>query len=355
MKLHVPVASTKSPSTAHGERSCTSAVSCSRRACLAAVAGAAGLGAWGTPKPARSDNYPSRTVRWVLPFAPGGGPDVLTRQFLPRLNAVLGQTVVVDNRVGAGGMLAADHAAQQPPDGYTWLLGASTHVTQRILQPKVAFDPVKSFTHVTRLSTAPSVLVVAAIAPWRSVSELLEAARAQPGKFNYGSGGVGSAAHLAGASLVHHAGVEAVHIPYRGSVDLAGALAAGDIQFAIPTASTALPLVQAGRLRALAVTSAQREASLPELPTLREVTRSDDLVQVGWTALWMPAGVPAAIVRRVFEAFRTVYADAEVQRAHSAAGVTVALSASEAEAVAFVAAEQAKFARIVAATKIQVN
>ena len=314
-----------------------------------------GAGAWGTTMPARADTYPSRSIRWVLPFAPGGGPDVLTRQILPRLNAVLGQTVFVDNRVGAGGMLAADHAAQQPADGYTWLLGASTHVTQKILQPKAAFDPIKNFTHVTRLSTAPSILVVAATAPWRSVHELLEAARAQAGKFNYGSGGVGSAAHLAGASLAHHAGIEAVHIPYRGSVDIAGALSAGDIQFAIPTASTALPLVQAGRLRALAVTSAQREASLPALPTLREVTRSDDLVQVAWSALWMPAGAPAAIVRRVFEAFRTVYADAEVQRAHSAAGVTVALSASEAEAAAFVAAEQAKFARIVTATKIQVN
>ena len=355
MKHPASAAARRRTSAANGEHTSTAAAPCSRRAWLAAVASTAGLGSWGTPVPALAYSYPSRNIRWVLPFAPGGGPDVLTRQFLPRLNAALGQTVFVDNKVGAGGMLAADHAAQQPPDGYTWLLGASTHVTQKILQPKVAFDPVKSFTQVTRLSTAPSVLVVAATAPWRSVNELLEAARAQPGKLNYGSGGVGSAAHLAGATLAHHAGFEAVHIPYRGSVDLAGALAAGDIQFAIPTASTALPLVQAGRLRALAVTSAQREASLPELPTLKEVTRSDDLVQVAWTALWMPAGVPAAIVRRVFEAFRTVYADAEVQRAHGAVGVTVALSASEAEAAAFVAAEQAKFARIITATKVQVN
>jgi tripartite-type tricarboxylate transporter receptor subunit TctC len=301
----------------------------------------------------RAQAYPSRPVRLVVPFAPGGGPDVLTRQFLPRLSAALGTTVFVENKVGAGGIVAAEYAAQQPPDGYTLLLGASTHVTQKLLQPKAGFDPVKGFVHVTRLSTSPSLLVVAADSPYRSLDELLAAMRAAPGKLNYGSGGIGSAAHLAGAALVTHAKTELTHIPYRGSVDLAGALAAGDIAFAIPTASTVVPLLGSGKLRALAITSTQRDPQLPNLPTLKELTGNDDLVLVGWTGIWLPAGTPAAIVHTLFEAHVKAYADPEVAKAHAALGVTLALSASEAEFSDFVAQETAKMARIVKAAHIE--
>ena len=300
-------------------------------------------------------SYPSRTIKLVVPFAPGGGPDVLTRQFLPRVAAVLGQTIFVDNKVGAGGIIAAEYVAQQAPDGYTLLLGASTHVTQKVLVPKAAFDPVKGFTHVTRLSFAPSLLVVSADAPYKSLDDLLNAARAAPGKMNFGSGGIGSAAHLAGAALVQQARIEAVHIPYRGSVDLPGALISGDIQFAIPTASTVVPQLQGGKLRALAITSAQRDALLPNLPTLKELTGSDDLVLVGWSGLWLPAGAPPAIVRTLFDAHAKVYADPEIVKAHAALGVTVALSASEGEFSDFVAAESAKIARIVKAARIEVG
>ncbi|MFY9513634.1 MAG: tripartite tricarboxylate transporter substrate-binding protein [Rubrivivax sp.] len=300
-------------------------------------------------------NYPSRPIKLVVPFAPGGGPDVLTRQFLPRLGAVLGQTVFVENKVGAGGIIAAEYAAQQPPDGHTLLLGASTHVTQKLLQPKAGFDPVKGFSHVTRLSYAPSLLVVATDAPYKSLDDLLKAARATPGKLNYGSGGIGSAAHLAGAALAQQAGVEVAHIPYRGSVDLAGALIAGDVQFAIPTASTVVPQLQSGKLRALAITSAQRDALLPQLPTLKELTGSDDLVLVAWSGLWLPAGTPAPVLRTLFEAHQKVYGDPEIVKAHAALGVTVALSASEAEFSSFVAAESAKYARLVKAARIEVS
>ncbi len=316
------------------------------------LAGALPAAPWGVQaQPA----YPARPLRLVVPFAPGGGPDVLTRQFLPRMNAVLGQTVFVDNRVGAGGIIAAEYVAQQPADGYTLLLGASTHVTQKVLQPKAPFDPVKGFSHVTRLSYAPSVLVVVADAPWRNFDDLLRAARAAPGKLNYGSGGVGSAAHLAGAALAHQAGIAATHIPYRGSVDLPGALFAGDVQFAVPTASTVLPHLQAGKLRALAVTSAQREPALAAVPTLKELTGSDDLVLVAWSGIWLPAGAPREVLRTLFDAHAKVYADPEIAKAHAALGVTVSLSASEAEFSDFVAAETAKITRIVKAARIEVG
>ncbi len=299
--------------------------------------------------------YPERPIRFVVPYAPGGGPDVLTRQILPRIGQVLGQTVYAENKVGAGGMIAAEYVAAQPADGYTWLLGASTHVTQKLLQPKAAFDPLKSFAHVIRLSTAPSLLVVSAASRFKTLQDLLAAARAEPARLNYGSGGIGSAAHLAAAALVQQAGVDCVHIPYRGSAELAGALESGDIQFAIPTASTVVPLLQGGRLRALAITSGQRDAQWPELPTLRELTGSADLELVAWSGLWLPAGTPKPILGKLFAVHRQVYADPEVIKAHALLGVSIALSASEGEFAEFVAAETAKLARIVKATRLAVN
>lgn len=314
-----------------------------RRDALAALLAAAGGGA-GT---ASAQAWPERPIRFVVPYAPGGGPDILTRQILPHIGRALGQTVYAENKVGAGGLIAAEYAAQQPPDGYTWLLGSSTHVTQKLLQPKAQFDPLKSFVHVTRLAFAPSLLVVSANSRHRTLAELLAAARAEPGKLNYGSGGVGSAAHLAAAALVQQAGVQCAHIPYRGSTELGAALESGDIQFAIPTASTVVPQLQSGRLRALASTAGQRDAAWPDLPTLRELTGAADLELVAWSGLWLPAGTPPAITARLFALHRAVYAEPEVVKLHAQLGVTIALSASEAEFGAFVAAETAKLARIV--------
>lgn len=321
-----------------------------RRALLAALAlPTLGMGL------ARANSYPERPIRFVVPFAPGGGPDLLTRQLLPLIGKALGQTVFAENKVGAGGLIAAEYAAQQPPDGYTWLLGASTHVTQKLLQPKAQFDPLKSFAHVTKLSTAPSLLVVAVASKYKTLAELLAAAKAEPGRLNYGSGGIGSAAHLAAAALCQQAGVQCAHIPYRGSAELGAALESGDIHFAIPTASTVAPLLQAGRLRALATTAGKREAPWPELPTLRELTGSADLELVAWSGLWLPAGTPPAITSKLFAVHRTVYADPEVLKLHAQLGVTVALSASEGEFGEFVAAEQAKLARIIKQANVVVS
>jgi tripartite-type tricarboxylate transporter receptor subunit TctC len=319
------------------------------------IAGAAAL--LGAPALLRAQSpYPgARPVKLVVPFAPGGGPDTLTRQFLPRLGAALGATLFVDNKVGAGGIIAAEYAAQQPADGYTLLLGASTHVTQKVLQPKAAFDPVAGFTHVTRVSYSPSLLVVGADAPYKTLADLVKAAQAAPGKLNYGSGGVGSAAHLAGAALAMVAKLDVVHIPYRGSVDLPAALLAGDVHFAIPTASTVVPQLQSGKLRALAITSAERDPLLPGVPTLKELTGSEDLVLVAWSGIWLPAGAPASVVNTLYEAHTKVYADPDVVKANAALGVTVALSASPREFSDFVAAETAKITRIVKAARIEVN
>jgi tripartite-type tricarboxylate transporter receptor subunit TctC len=214
---------------------------------------------------------------------------------------------------------------------------------------------VKGFTHVTRVSYSPSLLVVAADSPYKTLADLLKAAQAAPGKLNYGSGGVGSAAHLAGAALATVAKVDVVHIPYRGSVDLPAALAGGDVHFAIPTASTVVPQLQSGKLRALAITSAERDPLFAGVPTLKELTGSEDLVLVAWSGIWLPAGAPGSVVRTLYDAHAKVYADPEVVKANAAFGVTVALSASEREFADFVAAETAKITRIVKAARIEVN
>ncbi|TRZ65347.1 MAG: tripartite tricarboxylate transporter substrate binding protein [Rhodocyclaceae bacterium] len=305
----------------------------------------------------QAQSFPGRAVRMVVPYAPGGGPDVLTRMLQHRLSAALQQTVFIENKVGAGGIIAAEYTAQQPADGHTMLLASSTHLTQKVLQPKVAFDPVQGFSHVTQVSTAPSLLVVSAASPYRTLDDLIRAAHAAPGKLFYGSGGIGSAAHLAGAALAHFTRMQLTHVPYRGSVDLAVALKSGDIQFAIPTASTILPLVGAGdgKLRALAITSASREESLPQLPTLKELTGSDDLVLVAWSGIWLPAGAPQAVIKKVFDAYHKVMTDTEVIQAHAKLGVTVTLSATPAAFSSFVAAELAKFQRIVDATGLRLK
>ena len=326
--------------------------STTRRQALAAVA--AGLLA--APAAVRAESpYPSRPIKLVVPFPPGAGPEVLIRQFLPKLGAAVGGSFFVENRVGAGGMIAADYVAQQPADGYTLLLGSSAQITQKLLQPKTGYDPLTSFTHVMRLSTTPSVLVVPGNSPYRTLDDLVKAARSAPAPLAYGSGGIGSPAHLAAAALAHWGRFEANHIPYRGSVDIPQALAGGFIQFAIPTVSTVLPLMQGGKLRALACTSAERDPSVPDVPTLKELTGSDDLVLVPWGCLWMPAGAPPAVVKLLFDGLTKVYADPELVKASAHQGITIALSKSPAEFAAFVAAEQAKMARIIKAAKIELN
>jgi tripartite-type tricarboxylate transporter receptor subunit TctC len=182
---------------------------------------------------------------------------------------VLGKgTVVVENIVGAGGILAAQSVARMAPNGYSLLLGASSHVVQKAMQPSVQFDPLNDFAHITRTAFSPSILVVGADSPYKTVEDIVAAAQKEPGKLNYASGGVGSAAHLCGAAMVLQAKIDVVHVPYKGSVEIVPSIITGATQFAFPIASTAIPQIRAGKVRALAVTSAQR------MPALRTCPRS---------------------------------------------------------------------------------
>ena len=303
---------------------------------------------------AQASDFPSRPVRIVVPFAAGGGPDILTRKMGVKLAETLGKgaIVVVDNVVGAGGILAAQNVARAAPDGYTLLLGASSHLVQKAMQPSVAFDPMKDFAHITRTAFTPSVLVVSATSSFMTVEDLVTAAKKDPGKLNYASGGVGSAAHLCAAALAIHAQMDVVHVPYKGSVEIVPSIISGSTQFAVPIASTAIPQVQGGKVRALAVTSAQRMPALPGVPTLAEVFKTQELALDAWFGLWAPAGTPPAIVDVLFKATVKAYEDPALRTDSEAVGAIVALSASPAEFTRFMQAETVKLDKIVKAANL---
>lgn len=291
--------------------------------------------------------YPTRPVKIVVPFAAGGGPDVEMRRIAPKLAEALGGAVVVENRVGAAGIVAAEVVAQAAPDGYTLLAGSISQVVQKILRPEARFDPHTSFTPITSTNVSPAVLIVPVESPIKSAKELEAAIRAKPGAFNFGSGGVGTAAHIAGATFVSLQKLSATHIPYRGSVELMPALLGGQIQFAFPIAGTGVPHVKSGKARALAVTGAKRLPSLPEVPTMRELFGDELYVQESWGGLWAPAGTPAPVVARLFTAMTQALADPALRAQFQAGGAEVEVSASPTEYAAFMKAESAKWARLI--------
>ena len=318
---------------------------------------AASAAAWLPSLAARAaEPYPTRPVRVISPYAAGGGPDVQLRQAGPVLGEGLGQPVVIENKVGAAGVLAAQYVAQQPADGYTLLMGSNTHLIQKALQPDLKFDPVADFKPVANLASSPTVLVVRADAPWKTLDELVADAKAKPGQMNYGSGGIGTSAHLAGATLASLAGLTVTHIPLKGSVEIAASLLRGDTQFAFPVAGTGVPQVKAGKLRALAVTSRRRLPLLPEVPTLDERLNNELAVQESWFGLWAPAKTPDAIVAALYAAMAKTVRTPALQASFEAAGNEAALLGDSPQAfAAFVRSEHRKWAEIVRLGGVTVN
>ena len=291
--------------------------------------------------------FPSRLIRIIVPYAAGGGPDVQARQFAPKFSEAIGQTLIVENKVGAAGVLAGQYVAQAAPDGYTVLLGSNTHLLQKLLTPELKFDPLNEFAFVSNITTGPTVLVVRADAPYTRAEDLIAALKANPGKLNYGSGGIGTSAHLAGATLVALAGSRAVHIPLKGSVEIAASLLRGDTEFAFPVSGTGVPQVKGGKLRALAVTGRIRLPQLPEVPTLYEVMKNDLTIQESWFGMWAPSKTPPDVVKKLFNATVKALADPALRQQFEAAGGVAAPSESPEAFAAFVRREYAKWGEIV--------
>jgi len=246
---------------------------------------------------AAADDYPSRSIRLVVPFAPGGAVDALARVIAKPLAERLGQPVVIYNRGGAGGMIGMDEVAKSASDGYTLLLDHSGLTYMPGFYRTLPFDPVKDFDAIVVAVSGIYVLAVNIDLPVKSVAELIAYAKANPGQLSYGSAGIGSSLHLAGEFLKRAAGVDIVHVPYKGPAPAATDLIGGQIQMMFGPPVTVLPLAQAGKIRALAVTSAKRSALAPELPTMAETLPGFEVV--GWYGLAAPAGTPKGVIARL--------------------------------------------------------
>ena len=242
--------------------------------------------------------YPSRPVKFILPFPPGGGTDILGRVIAEQLSANLGQPVVTENRGGAGGNVGAEAAAHSAPDGYTIVLVAPSLAISKTLYSKLNYDPVKDFAPISLVATVPNVMITNPAVEAKNLQEFIELARSRPGAMNYGSGGAGTSNHLAGELFNIVTGTKLVHVPYKGvNLAMQGVLA-GEIQLVFIGIPAALPHIKAGNLRALALVAPQRSPALPEVPTVAEAGLKDFEVTT-WYGILAPAGTPRPIVSRL--------------------------------------------------------
>src|ERR1700741_973242 len=257
--------------------------------------------------------FPEKPVRFVIGFTPGGPSDILARAVGQKLAERWGQQVVIENRPGAGGNLAAEAVAKSAPDGYTWLLGNNSILaTNQTLYRSLGYDPVKDFAPVSLVAVQPNILVVNPQLPVKSVAELVEYARKHPGKLNYASSGSGAAAHLAGELFKAMAGVDLVHVPYKGAQPALTDVIAGQVQMMFATSASVIPYIRAGRLRALAVTTPQRSASAPEPPTGGEAA-VPGFEATTWHGVVVPSATSSAIVARLNEEMNSVLQEKDLQ------------------------------------------
>jgi tripartite-type tricarboxylate transporter receptor subunit TctC len=272
--------------------------------------------------------YPVKPLRMIVPFPPGGGTDAMARVLAPKLGEGLGQSVVIENRGGAGATIGTEVAAKSAPDGYTLFLMTVTNTVSMSLYPNLKFDLVRDFTPITKLATTPHVLVVHPSLPVRTVKELVALAKARPGTLVYSSSGTGSVSHLAGEYFGFLTGTKMLHVPYKGGGPSVTALVSGEVAVGFATMPSVLAQVKSGRLRGIAMTTAQRSAALPQLPTVAESGIAN--FDVGsWYGLSLPAGAPRDIVARVHDVTHKALAFPDVKEKLGAAGFEVLLSTPE--------------------------
>jgi tripartite-type tricarboxylate transporter receptor subunit TctC len=295
---------------------------------------------------AAGEAYPSRPIRLVVPFPPGGPLDVVARAIGQKLTDAWGQPVIIDNRPGAGGNIGADLVAKGAPDGYTILEGAlSTHAVNVSLYSKMPYDPIRDFAPITLVAVTPNVLVLNPSVPANSVQELIAYAKAHPGKLSFGSGSNGSAGHLAGEAFKTEAGVDMVHIPYKGGAPAMQALLAGDTQLMFDNLSNSTPQLKAGKIKALAVTTAKRSALAPELPTLAEAGLPGFDIYTWW-GFMAPAGTPKEIITKWNAEVTRILVTPEMKAFFAQQGAEPAPTSPE-EFSALIRREITKYAKIV--------
>ena len=307
---------------------------------------AAGIAMVLPPVDAQTAAWPTAPVRIVVPFSAGGASDVLTRVLAEKLTGKLGQNFIVDNRTGAGGNIGMDSVRGAPADGYT--IASATVGTLSINQflfSKMAYDPAHDFEYVSMIWENCNVFVVAAQHPAKTVQEFLAWARKQPKGVTYGSAGVGTTPHLSGELFRARTGIQALHIPFRGAAQSMPALVAGDTDFAIDNVASYMPLIRAGKVRALAVTSADHWPTLPEVPTMAQAGVRDFVV-TSWGTFVMPKGTPAPIIAKLSAAVQAIASEPAVQQRFLETGAR-AISSTPQEAIAFAERERVKWKEVV--------
>ena len=307
-----------------------------RTLALATALAAANLGA-----DALAQGYPTKPVRLVVGFAPGGAADTVGRALAGGLSRELGQPIVIENRAGAGSSIAADNVAKSPPDGYSVLIASPAAISVNpALNPKLPYKP-GDLAPIAQVSSSPLVIVVNPATGIKSVKELIAAATKAPGTLNYATSGVGSAPHFGAAYFSQVTGVNMVHVPFKGGSPAVVSVVAGDTQLTFATPPSVLPMVKAGRLRALAVTNRERSPLMPEIPGMAEAGLPDYAISF-WYGIFVPAGTPPEIVKKLFEATVAAARRPEFKEALAREGTEVSISRSSEDFAAFLA-EDAKF------------
>jgi tripartite-type tricarboxylate transporter receptor subunit TctC len=313
-------------------------------ACAAAFAGIGN---------AAAQEYPSKPIRLIVPFAAGGAPDVVARNLAQRLSQRVKQPVVVENRLGAGGNIAYEAVARSAPDGYTMVLATTGVATNVSLYKQLSYDAIKDFAPITMVSRSPHVVVTQPSLPVNTIQDLIALARAKPGQLSYGSAGSGTILHLAGEMLSIKTGVKLMHVPYRGGTLALNDLMGGSIQLMFSDIASAVPQIKAGKLRAIAVTGAQRTLSLPDVPTVAEGGVPGYAIEA-WFGLLAPAGTPAPVINRLNREFTAILAEQDFKDKMLDLGLELAGSSPE-EFGSFVRGEVTKMGDIVKASGASLN
>jgi tripartite-type tricarboxylate transporter receptor subunit TctC len=300
---------------------------------------------------AQSPRWPERPVRVVVPFAPGGGTDILARLIASRFAEEFGQQFVVDNRAGAGGIVGSEIVARANPDGYTLCLVSTSYSANPALY-KLSFDPVKGIAPISLVAAGPLILVVNPSVPARSLKEFVALARAKPGSLNFGSSGAGGSIHLAFELFRQMSGADMVHVPYKGTGPALADLIGGQIQFMFASAPSAIPQIKSGKLRALAVTTEKRAPSMPDLPSVSEAVPG--FQYSSWYGLWTAAGTPEAIVSRLNAALARTLTRSDVVERLRADGVEPAHS-TPADFSRLLSREIATWIKVVKAGNIRID
>ena len=290
-------------------------------------------------------SFPNQPVRMVVPYPPGGPTDITARVVAAEMSKTIGQNIVIDNRPGASGMIGSEMVTKATPDGYTLLANASIHVINPSVYPDMRFDAIKDFTPITQLAQVPLVLVVPANSPIKSVKDLVEYAKANPGKVNFGSAGSASAQHLAGESFKIAAGIQMQHIPYKGSAPALTDLAGGQLQLMFDSMPSATPMINSGKLRAIAVTTTTRAKARPDLPTIAESGFPGFDIST-WYAYWAPKGTPADVVEKLAASAAQALKNPEVIAKYEAMGAEP-VGSTPAQFAAYVESEAKKWSEIV--------